>query len=291
MSSLFQSLVGKFNDNIVREILLASENVKISRTCMTIEDLEIFIPIADQHGLHVVLSASKYIHKRDIGKGGWSNDIERSVDIHHPDGQFNVYIGLNQEMIEKSMFFEESSKEDSFGQLLHIPPCCREAYIQRHSIAQQKQNDFVPLVLAGTLAPPPYNFWNNYVSQYFDRALLSFFPCSFNCPYAAEFAQATFHLLQHHSVSWAQQFIESQRANILYTEYEGLYRFSNTRYENGWLDYDYKLLQSTDETVLSSTLRRGNRLCILGKNGIAIYHNDQIITTIENNDISICLFQ
>src|SRR5262249_36047209 len=138
--------------------------------------------------------------------------------------------------------------DEGFGFLLGIPHCCIEAYKRFQPIAKLKQNDFVPLVLGNTEGSVPYSFWNNYVAQYYGRSLLSFFPCSFNCPAAESIARKTYSILQQCSPQWADSFLAIQRANILYTEYLGLHLFPSTHYRDGWLDYDARSVQSTAAT-------------------------------------------
>src|ERR1051326_2771690 len=213
---LFEALKDKFNDNMLREVILASCGLKIARTCLSKDDLGAFLPVAERNNLKVIVSSEKYLHRKDIGKGGWSNSLERVVPADYDGGLFNVYVGTEEYLAALGLRTEEQNCEDEFGLLLGIPYCCRQAYMQNHHLARLKQNDLIPFVLDNTVGPPPFNFWNNYIAQYFGRALLSFFPCSFNCTLAAYLAQTSFSILRQCSESWANQFITSQQMNILY---------------------------------------------------------------------------
>ncbi len=289
MKDLFNVLHRKFNDNIVREILLVASGVKDSRTCMSTEELIYFIPIAETHNIEVAISHNKYIHRPDIGKGGWSNSLEKTVSANHPTGLHNVYLSRSRKSAKEGLLAEENSDEETFGGLLGIPACCRNAYLKSHYLAKQKQNDFVPLVLLETDGGPPYNYWNNYVSQYFGRALLSFFPCSFNCPEAASFAEKSFQVLSEVSEGWAFQFVIDQQSNILYTEYDGLFRFNST-FNNGWINYSPSEFVATTQGKLTDQMQQANRIKILHKNGVEIYANEQLIARHEHEDISMCIF-
>lgn len=287
---IFSDLFGKFNDNILREIVLASAGVKASRTCMDSADLEIFLPTAERNNLKVVISQDKYVHRKDIGKGGWSNSVERVVARGSTEGLFNVYIASDARLAEVGLSAEELSNEETFGLLLGVPACCVEAYLRFHPVAQLKQNDFVPLVLESTNGPPPYSYWNNFVSQYFGRSLLSFFPCSFNCPHAAHFAKETFFLIRQCSSAWAEGFVRSQQTNILYTEYLGLHLLTESHYKDGWITYDARLVQSTEATEITERLRRGDKLRVLGKREVEIYDGKRLICKIGGEDVSLCVF-
>ena len=285
---LFRGLKDKFNDNMLREMILASCGLKVARTCLSDDDLMTFLPIAERTNLRVTVSAEKYLHRKDIGKGGWSNSLDRVVPADYEGGLFNVYVATEKHLASLGLQTEEQNCEDEFGLLLGIPHCCRQAYMQNHELARRKQNDLIPFVLNNTIGPPPYNFWNNYIAQYFGRALLSFFPCSFNCTLAAELAQTSFSILRQCSESWADQFITSQQMNILYTEYLGLHQFPGSIYMDGWLKYED--VESTENTEVSEYLRAGDRLKVLDRHGVEIYNGNQLVRCLKNEDVSVCIF-
>ena len=287
---LFCKLRDRFNDNMMREVVLASCGLKVARTCMSDDDLLTFLPVAEQNNLKVALSPEKYMHRRDIGKGGWSNSLECAVPTDHEAGLFNVYIATDKYMADLGLKTEAHNYEDEFGLLLGIPECCRNAYMEGHELARLKQNDLVPIVLDNTTGHPPYNFWNNYVAQYFGRALLSFFPCSFNCTFSADLAQRSFSVLQQCSESWADHFINSQQTNILYTEYLGVHQFPGSFYGEGWLKYDPWLIESTETTEVSQCLTDGDRLKVLDRHGVEIYNGNLLLTRLQDEDVSVCIF-
>jgi hypothetical protein len=287
---LFHRLNGKFNDNTLREIVLASAGIKVSRTCLNDSELHQFLEAAREGNLEAVVSEEKYIHRRDIGKGGWSNSLASVVPTDHPEGLFNVYIACAEKLAKAGLSLEATSDEDGFGSLLGIPHCCIEAYVRFHPVARLKQNDFVPLVLESTSGPAPYSPWNNYVSQYFGRALLSFFPCSFNCPEAESFARASFEVLQQCSAPWADGFLRLQRTNILYTEYLGLHMFAEADFRDGWIEYDAGCVQSTETSEVSKQINLGNRLRVLGKHEVEIYEGGESVCRIGGEDVSMCIF-
>jgi len=287
--NIYRRLRGKFNDNILREIVLASEGLKIARTCLTDPDLDELIAAALPNGLHVVASEEKYVHRLDEGKGGWSNSIAATVGSDDPNGLRNVYISLERWSGQDAMHYEESSRQHEFGRSLGIPECCIDAYMRGHPAAAAGQNDFVPIVLANTQESAPYDYWNNYVAQYFGRSLLSFFPCSFVCKEAAKVAQTTFAVLAEVDRRWAERFSKAHRSNILYTEYSGLHQFEE-QYDNGWIAYDAKRCRSTEHTSLATLLREGDRLRVVSKNEVEIYKGTQLISELLGPDVAMCVF-
>jgi hypothetical protein len=287
---LFWGLKDKFNDNMLREVILASCGLKVARTCLSDDDLVTFLGVAERNKLRVIASPEKYLHRKDIGKGGWSNSLERVVPADYEGGLFNVYVATEKHLAALGLDTEEQNCEDEFGLLLGIPHCCRRAYMQNRQLARLKQNDLIPFVLDNTIGPPPYNFWNNYIAQYFGRALLSFFPCSFNCTLAADLAQTSFSILRQCSESWANDFITSQQMNILYTEYLGVHQFPGSIYADGWVKYEPTDVESTESTGVSEYLRAGDRLKVLDRHGVEIYDGNQLVRRLKNEDFSVCLF-
>lgn len=287
---LFGELKDKFNDNMLRELILASCGLKVARTCLSYDDLGTFLPVAERNNLKVIVSSEKYLHRKDIGKGGWSNSLECVVPADYEGGLFNVYVATEKHLAALGLKTEEQNCEDEFGLLLGIPLCCRQAYMQNHQLARRKQNDLIPFVLDNTIGPPPFNFWNNYIAQYFGRALLSLFPCSFNCTLAADLAQTSFSVLRQCSELWANQFIASQQMNILYTEYLGVHQFPGSIYTDGWVKYESKAVESTENTEVSQYLKAGDRLKVLDRHSVEIYDGNQLVQRLSNEDVSVCLF-
>jgi hypothetical protein len=136
----------------------------------------------------------------------------------------------------------------------------------------------------------PYDPWLNYLSQYFGRTLISFFPCSFRCPAAAMVARATFGMLAECDRAWAQSFLDLQQTNVLYTEYEGLHLFRRP-FVDGSIQYGPNDFDATELTSVSDLLRRGDRLDVRGKQCVHVYRGSDRIGVLEGEDIGMCVFR
>jgi hypothetical protein len=280
---------GQFNDNIIREVLLAAADVKISRTCLSEPQVEVLRGIADQHGFQLLASRERYIHRLDTGKGGACNGIERLAGPTENSGLRNVYIAADASLAEAGKLLEEAGDDELFGTLLGIPSCCREAYKRFKDIARVKQNDCVPHVLGNTVGAMPYDPWLNYVATYFGRSLLSFFPCSFQCRAAGAVARSTFAMLAECDGVWARSFLELQLTNILYTEYEGLHLFRRP-FVDGSIQYGRGDFRSTEPTRVSALIGLGTRLEVRGKRQVVIYRGAEQVGLLEGEDIGMCVF-
>jgi hypothetical protein len=288
-SELYAQIRGQFNDNLIREILLAAAGVKISRTCLSDAKLDFLHGIADQHSFHLLASRERYIHRRDRGKGGVSNHIERVAGPKEDHGLRNVYIASDASLAEAGKLLEEAGDDQLFGVLLGIPLCCCEAYARFQPIAAAKQNDLIPLLLEHTPGAMPYDPWLNYMANYFGRALLSFFPCSFQCPAASTVARSTFEMLAACDGAWAHSFLKLQQTNVLYTEYQGLHIFRRPLVD-GLIHYGPDDVDSTEPTDVAALIRHGDRLKVHGKHRVDIYRVVERIGVLEGEDVSMCGF-
>jgi len=287
---LFAQIKGQFSDDIAREILLAAAGVKVSRTSLCEAKLGLLRSIAAQHDFCILASADRYIFRRDKGKGGCCNAIERVAGPDEDSGLRIVYMASEPSLAEAAKLLEEAGDDQLFGMLLGIPSCCREAYARFQPMAIAKQFDLVPMVLDNTTGEMPYDPWVNYPAVYFGRALLSFFPCSFRCPAAGIVARRTFEMLAECDAAWARSFLDFQQTNILYTEYQGVHMF-RCPIIDGSIRYEPSDLHSTEPTDLAAVLRSGDRLWVHGKRQVDIYRGMERIAVLEGEDVGVCAFR
>jgi hypothetical protein len=286
---LYQSLRGQFDDNQIREVLLATADIKISRTCLTAEKTSLLEAAAAHYGFNIAVSDNRWILRADRGKGGWANQAERLAAPGEAGSVGNVYIASDVTLAETGKMLDEASEDDLFGALLGIPACCREAFEKSKPLAAAMQNDFVPYVLENTPGAMPYDWRLNYTAQYFGASLLSFFPCSFRCPAAAAIADQTLRILMDCDDAWAKRFVELQQSNVLYTETRGLHLF-RAPLRDGFIAYRREELRSSAATELADLLERGDRLQVNGKHAVTIYRGLNKLGDIAGEDVCMCVF-
>jgi hypothetical protein len=286
---LFLDLRGHFGAHLVREILLAAAGVKISRTCLADQEVDLLRGVAARHGFAVVASKERYLHHRDAGKGGSSNAVDRLAGPDEANGLRNVYIAMDVALAETGQMLEAAGDDENFGVLLGIPSCCRQAFIRMRPIVSAGQNDFVLPALDNTSGPIPYDPWLNYLANYFGPGLLSFFPCSFRCANAAAVAANTWAMLRRCDAEWAESFFANCRTNILYTEYDGLHLFRRPLVER-CIDYGPRDFRSTESTSVSALVSSGSRLEVRGKHAVSIWRDSGLIASLEGPDIGMCAF-
>jgi len=285
---LYRQIRGRLSDTNVKELLLAAAGVKVSRLSVSDAGLQFLRCLADQHGFFLLASEQRYLPLPDVGKG-FCNAFERVTDPDKTGALRNVYIASDKSLVESAKLLEEAVDDELFGALLGIPHCCRDAYERFLPIAGTKQLDLVPLVLENTPGPVSYDSWLNYPAVYFGRSLLSFFPCTFRCTAAGAVARRTYRMLAECDEAWAVSFLDLQRSNILYTEYQGVHLFRQPLI-NGWIRYGPDDFISTEPTELAALIRRGDRLEVCGKRLANIYSGAERIAILQGEDIGVCVF-
>lgn len=291
LRGLYQQVRSLLNPIQTREVLVAAAGLKASRLGAPPHLVERVEEVLSSFGLYVCRSENRFLARRDIGKGGWSNAFAESLSITDERGDWLLYVATTERAANSARDAEKSGQEDHFGAFLGIPSCCTEFFLSRQQLARQKQYDFTPLVLANTSGPYPFNYWTNFVAQYFCYSLISFFPCSFTCERAADVARATYDFLRRVNIHFADAFLRAQRQSILYTEYRGLFQFDAARYRDGTLCYRPSRIHTTvRNAAIADYLVAGNRLRIVSRHEADILSAKGLIKKLKGDNVSICIF-
>lgn len=286
---LYLELSGRFHDNVVREILLAAADFKVSRTSLCDQDISVLRSIAERYGFEIVSSNSRWVLCPDFGKGGWANRMQRVSEPDDLHGVRNVYVASSSALAETAKMLDQAGEDDLFGALLGIPACCRAAFDKFKLPAAQRQFDLTPYVLENTDGPMPYDWRMNYLTQHFGRSLLSFFPCSFRCQAALKIADKTITLLNRCHADWARTFEDLQKSTILFTENNGLHLFRAPLCK-GTISYRGPDLQSSEDTDLAALLRKGNFVELFGSNSVRVYRDSTVAGELSGVDARMCGF-
>jgi hypothetical protein len=287
--SLYIYLRREFDDNVIREVLLAAANVKVSRTSLTEAKLAVLRAASERYGFKVVTSEEQWIPRVDFGKGGWANSVARLATPGEVGGVRHAYIASDESLAEVGRLLDAAGEDDLFGALLGIPECCRAAFERFQPTAESKQIDFVPHVLDSTWGEVPYDWRLNYTAQYFGRSLLSFFPCSFLCPVAGELAAETLRMIASCDAAWADRFVRLQRSNVLYTERRGIHLIS-APIKDGLITYAPHNIRSTEHSEVASLLLQGDRLEVKSKHAVQVRRGSSPIGKVAGEDVCVCAF-
>jgi hypothetical protein len=101
--------------------------------------------------------------------------------------------------------------------------------------------------------------------------------------------EAHFKMLQACDKTWAKSFLELQRTNILYTEYDGLHLFRQPLVD-GYIMYGHGEYRSIEPSSVSDLIASGSRLRVHGKHEVAIYRGSDRIGLVEGDNVGMCSF-
>jgi hypothetical protein len=275
-----------------REVISAWAGQKIARIGVNQLRLKQTLKLLDELCLPYQLVPELVFAKRDVGKGGWSNKFHDKQNISPNKGDHLIYVGNTSEAVSRAMKADFYGEEGEFGDKLGIPSCCIDFYLTQQETAFQKQNDFVPLVFKNTTTLHSFNFWNNYVSQYFGYSLLSFFPCSFNCRHAADLAKNTYDLIHSIVPEQAEKILHFQMQPILYTEYRGIYLFEGAKSQSGKTFIRDCTIHSTlnQASRTHQLISQSKEIQVAGKLKINITSKDEGVIVINNSNWVMCTF-
>lgn len=275
-----------------REVISAWAGQKIARIGVNPSRLKQTLKLLDELNLPYQLVPELVFAKRDIGKGGWSNKFHEDQSIVPHKGDHLIYLGKTSEAVSRAMKADFYGEEGEFGDNLGIPSCCINFYLTNQEIAFQKQNDFVPLVFKNTSTLHSFNYWNNYVSQYFGYSLLSFFPCSFNCEHAANLAKNTYDLIYSIIPEQAKKILYFQKQPILYTEYRGIYLFEGAKSEKGKTFIQDCIIHSTlnQRTRTHQLISQSKEIEVVGRSKINITAQDEDVRVVNSSNWVMCTF-
>jgi hypothetical protein len=275
-----------------REILSAWAGMKVARIAVRPALLNQTVACLNQLDLVFHVLPDLIFAKRDIGKGGWSNKYDEREDLPASKGDHAVYVSTSQKNLTQAVNADIHGDEGEFGANLGIPSCCVDFYLNNQDAAYQKQNDYVPLVAANTKDLHSFNFWNNYVSQYFGYSFLSFFPCSFTCEHAARMSQNTYDLMHSILPDEADAIVHFQKQPILYTEYRGIYLFEGATFDNEKTTIKNCMLHSTLNlnTKSHQFISKAREIKVLAKGELQFTLEDKSMQLVKNRDWAMCTF-
>lgn len=291
--TVFQQMISAVGLLQTREIMSAWAGLKVARIGVKPHLLEVTLSHLSKLSLKYHVMPDLVFTKRDIGKGGWSNSFDERKGLPRSKGDHLIYISKDAGALAIAVKAELMGKEGDFGSSLGIPECCVRFYLDNLEEASRKQNDFVTLVYRNTLQNHSFNFWNNYVSQYFGYSFLSFFPCTFNCSKAAKFSQNTCELMRSILPEAADKTIYFQKQPILFTEYRGIFLFENAKVNDGKITVSNSIMHSTlgPRSKTLQWVSKVKAIEVMSKEMVAFYGKQSKKTVIKDENMAMCTFK
>ncbi|MBT4681522.1 MAG: hypothetical protein HOB70_00600 [Chloroflexi bacterium] len=279
-----------FNELETIELLLVLTGAKKSmRTSISKYKYNRVKPLLEQYGLQYHLDKELKKYRNDWGKGGWSNLYFPEGDIDSSKCDYLLYIAFASHIPNEAALAEQKG-DDSFGDILSYPMCCRTAFERNLPIASKKQGDLVPLIADQTLGSEPWSFLMNTSGRYFLKGFISFYPCSYTCKSALKIAENYFNIIEKYLPDLTQESKEIMSSPILYTEYRGIYLFRNSKVENDIIHYDPAKVMTTTDNSLCKAIRNCDTLHISEKDDIILMNGKNCVKRLRGPNIRIMIF-
>jgi hypothetical protein len=180
--TVYELLKGEAPAIGLREVLEAVLGFKCSRVSVTRGALERLDRLARELEFGIAVADSKRVSAFLPGKGMWSDQVSEYVPLDDPaNGLFAVYVASTPADAQTARETEARTGDDSFGELLRIPKCCRRFYLERRPQALAAGDDYLWETLGESPGSQVRPAGANILGQYFGRCLLSHFPCSLSC--------------------------------------------------------------------------------------------------------------
>jgi hypothetical protein len=270
----------------IRDVICAATGLKVSRVAAGDEHAKLIKSLLEPCGISVVLSDCKFISVHDSAKGAWSNRC-REISADSTDGHWQLYIARDRHLAEKARLCHKKKDDNSLGELLGIPECCRHFYIQ--FMKQTRNGDLVPFIFRNTDATRGFNFWTNYGARYFGYSLLAFAPCSFTCDRAAGVAKSVWSILSAINPELADMFVTYHKRSIFYTEDSGVFLLDTQPGSADRISFQ-TLCMTTDDSPMAKTMREGNNLEIDPGGDVLIFKDERLLATAASKDCALCVF-
>lgn len=250
------------------EILyLISGIKKAARLDANETELDNIKKFCEENGLHLEISDFKVIKIMDEGKGFYSNTVKRVPWNFVGDGLSHVYISKDEAMAKFLKLLENKNDDEAVGKALGYPKCCVDFFVKNKEKQQKIQNDYILPALENSEGLK-FPFYLNYAARYFDAALLSHFPHSFNCKKSVNIAKRNLECIQKNSKELAGKIKKMLKCAVLYTENKGVFLFQNYKLDSNTLEFND--IQSTIDNELLQLLNENKRINIVGKNRVNI---------------------
>lgn len=226
----------------------------------------------DEENLSIDVSDFKVIKATDKGKGGYANIVKRVPLDHYGSGLFHLYISKDKNKSKFLKLLENKNDDKAIGALLGYPECCIDFFIKNRENQQKLQNDYIIPALNNSEGFK-FPFYANYAIRYFDIALLSHFPHSFNCNGSIKIAKGNMECIKQYSIELANKFEEMLKCAVLYTENDGVFMLRDYKLKGNVLQFNE--IQPTTNNELLESLNKNKEIEVINKNKINI--NGKII--------------
>ncbi|HLD86695.1 MAG TPA: hypothetical protein VJB12_01400 [Candidatus Nanoarchaeia archaeon] len=244
------------------EVILAKEGAKkvIRMLCHEMKVLPTREYLRSQ-GLSVELSDFKVL--KDPVQGIYA---DRSIKVPKEDprrGYLILYASHHPMGSQRAKELESEGDHRGLGEVLGYPECCCD-FFEKHF--GEHHTDLTLDTLRNSKGFK-FPFEMNIAARHFDSALLSHFPCSFQCEESLGMARKNLDTLKEKAPDIASFMLVLLKSSILYTD-QGILLFEGATIKEDVLEFEE--VQATQRLKLFHFLEKEGKLRIVDKENIMI---------------------
>ncbi len=269
---------------IAIETLCVLTDIKpVSRFIISENNLEYVKKVCEKLDLKFNVSPFRFTFKKgDKGDIGVSRIGKNN--IFQDKGDFFGYVSKSEELIDKAITVDrvEITRVDpkTLGRLFGYPECCIKFYIDNSDEAVSKRNDDYTVISLRNSKGFRFPFYLNNGKRFFDKALITFFPCSYNCKKAEIMSKKIFKELERISPEYADYIKRSLQSIILFTDNQGVHEIKGKITDNIIV---HTRVVSTIKNELHKMLEKGDSIKIIDNATIQILSGNKILKVLNKN--------
>lgn len=226
----------------------------VSRILVKEENVKQIKEFLERLKLKVTLSEFK-VELLD-GYKGYSN-----IGIRSNIGYYILYLSKSMYKAIKAKKLEEVGEHKKLGKLLGYPNCCSNFFAENFS-----DEDIIQKIFEnsdGCLFP----YYTNICARIFDVAIISFFPCSFNCKRAIRTGIKNLRSIEKESREIADTLISFLKNPLIYTK-DGIFILRNASITDTFVWYNGMI--SNKKNYVYYLLKNNNKIKIISNHKIMV---------------------
>lgn len=281
---IFETMVDAF------EVLFVVEDLKpVARIELHENQYAAVRDFCTANGLSLELSFFKIL-KPDKNAPGFDplNHVAEMVPTdHQAPGTFFAYVSKSPEDAQHARFYEHIRNDERFGELLGYPACCVKFYKDNYAKAAELHDDYCFFSIANTKENPL--FYTNNMLRFFDVALVSHFPCSFECVDSLFQAKRRLEAIRRYNPALADYVADVLRGPVIAHNGTGIHAIKGCRKKDDRIYY--KDVWLTSPNPMHNLLLSGNNVHLVHRNHVKIFHDDTLLHEAFGKDVAAIEFE
>lgn len=223
----------------------------------------------EKYRIKTYLSDFKILNQIDKNREFSDKGIKVSKDADVP-GKFFMYISKSEKLAKRAKELEAEDRHKELGLLLGYPECCCRFFEKNFKTESKKKNDYTLATLRNSNSFK-FPFYTNIAIRHMDIALLSHFPCSFQCKKSIKIAKDNLKLIEKYSEEYAAIIKGMLKGGVVYSWDKGIFLLRGIKLKQNKLFYDIVMTLSNND--IYNLLKNSPYLKIINKDKIKIGDN------------------